>query len=206
MNDFDLERLGDVWRQQPDPVEMDRLHRSAAAVARRARWSQRIDVVAAVAVSAVVLLLVWANPQKATVAIGCGTVLLLLVSQRRQRRQRAIELQSLTGNAEEMIGQSIERVEATIRHTRFSLFTLPTALLLGLFFSYVVDADGGRGPLARISLDPSAGTIIKVLVALLVTAATIYLLRAMRRERAELERLSTLREAYRAEREIAAAD
>ena len=37
MSDFDLDRLGDVWRQQPDPAEMERLQRTAAAVSRRAR-------------------------------------------------------------------------------------------------------------------------------------------------------------------------
>ena len=33
MSDFDLDRLGDVWRQQPDPAEMERLRRTAIAVA-----------------------------------------------------------------------------------------------------------------------------------------------------------------------------
>ena len=44
MTDFDLDRLGDVWRQQPDPAEMERLQRSAAAVSRRARWAQLVDI------------------------------------------------------------------------------------------------------------------------------------------------------------------
>ena len=44
MSDFDLDRLGDVWRQQPDPAEMERLQKSAAAVARRARRAQVVDV------------------------------------------------------------------------------------------------------------------------------------------------------------------
>ena len=49
MSDFDLDRLGDVWRQQPDPEEVARLQKSAAAVARRARLAQVIDIGAAVA-------------------------------------------------------------------------------------------------------------------------------------------------------------
>ena len=44
MSDFDLDRLGDVWRQQPDPAEMERLQRTAIAVARRARLSAILDI------------------------------------------------------------------------------------------------------------------------------------------------------------------
>src|SRR5207237_8830035 len=61
MSDFDLDRLGDVWRQQPDPAEMERLRRTAIAVARRARLGAIVDVLAAVAVAAVVFVLVIIN-------------------------------------------------------------------------------------------------------------------------------------------------
>ena len=112
-DDFDLDRLGDVWRQRPDPKELEALRRSAEAVRRRARWGQIVEVVAAVVVSAVVLLLVLSNPRTDTVVVGTGAILILLVSQIRQRRQRKLELMSLTGTAEQMLDQSIARIQAS---------------------------------------------------------------------------------------------
>ena len=40
MSEIDLDHLGDVWRAQPDPAEIERLRRSAEAV-RRARAGAR---------------------------------------------------------------------------------------------------------------------------------------------------------------------
>ena len=80
MTDFDLERLGDVWRQQPDPAEMERLQRAAAAVGRRARLSQIVDIVAAIGVAAVVIALVLSNPRTETFVMGAAAILILLYS------------------------------------------------------------------------------------------------------------------------------
>ena len=93
MTDFDLDRLGDVWRQQPDPAEMERLQKSAAAVARRAQITQVTDIVAAIAVAAVVIFLVASNPKPGTMVIGSAAILILLFSNIRLRRVRRIELE-----------------------------------------------------------------------------------------------------------------
>ena len=124
MTDFDLDRLGDVWRQQPDPAELERLQKSAATVARRARISQVTDIVVAVAVAAVVIFLVASNPRPVTVAVGGAAILVLLVGNIRLRRVRQIELKHLAGGTEEMLDQSIIRAETTVRHHRFSLLGL----------------------------------------------------------------------------------
>ena len=55
MTDFDLDRLGDVWRQDPDPAEMAALKRTAETVARRARREQIADTGFAAVVSIAVL-------------------------------------------------------------------------------------------------------------------------------------------------------
>ena len=131
MTDFDLDRLGDVWRQQPDPAEMERLQKSAAAVARRAQITQVTDIVAAIAVAAVVIFLVASNPKPGTMVIGSAAILILLFSNIRLRRVRRIELEQLTGGTEEMLDQSIGRVETSLRHLRVSIIGFPLTLLVG---------------------------------------------------------------------------
>lgn len=206
MNDFDLDRLGDVWRQQPDPGELEALRRSADYVRRRARWAQAVDIASALVVAGVILFLVLSNPQKDTLVVGSAAILVLLFGQQRQRRLRREELKGLTGSAEEMLVQSVVRAEATLRRTKFSLFTLPPALGLGIVLSYVVDTGAEGELLTRFSSDPTISTLLKVLIGVLVIIAGVYLVSSMRRHREELERLKGLSDAYRQEREVSAGD
>jgi len=199
MTDFDLDRLGDVWRQQPDPAEMERLRRSAIAVARRARLGAIVDVVAAIAVAAVVILLVVANPKLQTMVMGSGAILVLLGSNIRLRRLRRIELKGLTGTTEEMLDQSIARVETTLRHHKFTLYATPPLFLatwLGFMMAAAPRPDSIFGslratPWFRMSL-MAAGFAA-------VGGLAIYLIISIRRGRRELERLNAMRQAYREE-------
>jgi hypothetical protein len=199
MTDLDLDRLGDVWRQQPDPAEMERLRRSAAAVSRRARLARVVDVGAALALAAAVIALVALNPTVKTSAMGVAAILILLGVNIHQRRLRHVQLKSLTGSTENMLDQSIERIETTLGHNRFSLIAAGPVLLVGLIFMAVV----GRG------LDSVFGAAFRFpglrMVALAMIAGTVaYLLFAIRRSRRELARLRAMREAYHQEQEKSA--
>jgi O-antigen/teichoic acid export membrane protein len=198
MTDFDLDRLGDVWRQQPDPAEMERLQKTAATVARRARLSQILDVLTAVAVSAVVVFLVASNPKLDTLLIGAAAILVMLASSIRLRKVRQVELRNLTGSTEDMLDQSIDRVETTLRYRRFSLMAVGPALVAGLLVAYfarggALFAHLGDWPLLRI---------LWVLIAVFVIVTGMgFAWRALRRGNKELERLRAMREAYRRESE-----
>jgi hypothetical protein len=198
MSDFDLDRLGDVWRQQPDPAEMERLQKTAVAVARRARLSQVLDIGGAVAVSAAVILLVAANPKLDTVMIGAAAILVLLFSNIRLRKVRRAELRTLAGSTEDMLDQSVDRVETTVRYRRFALIGFGPALLVGA----LVSAQSQRRNIFSMfnELTPSYRYAL-LLVGVLIL---IHLWRALRRERGELNRLKAMREAYRRERESTA--
>jgi uncharacterized membrane protein len=198
MSDFDLDRLGDVWRQQPDPAEMQRLQRTAVAVARRARLAAIVDVCAAVAVSAVVVILVLANPKTQTIVMGTAAILLLLGSNIRLRKLRQVELKGLTGTTEEMLDQSIARVETTLRHHKSTLYYGPLVMLGSWIFAAVVvpKKESVLGGLHDLSwFGPMlVGTAVAAVVAL-----AIYLIISVRRGRRELNRLNAMREAYRVE-------
>jgi hypothetical protein len=197
MSDFDLDRLGDVWRQQPDPAEMERLRKSAAAVARRARITQVTDVVAAIAVAAVVMYLVATNPRPGTVVMGGAAILILLLSNIRLRKVRRIELERLSGSTEEMLDQSINRVETTLRHLRLSIVCFPLMLLVGALVGYT--SQGHR------ILDASRGLPLRSLLAplgvIIILGVILFCIRAVGRSRRELERLRAMREAYRREQD-----
>ena len=203
MTDFDLERLGDVWRQQPDPAEMARLQRSASAVARRARLASTIDILGAVAVAAVVIVLVALNPRIQTLAVGAAAILVLLGGNIRLRRLRRIELRGLTGTTETMLDQSIERVETSVRHNRFTLWAMAPALVFGYALAAILiphrDALFGRlGDAALARLLWSGGWVVIALT------MALFFARGARRGGRELDRLRKMREAYRQEGEAPA--
>lgn len=199
MTDLDLERLGDVWRQQPDPEELDRLRRTALAVSRRARLQQVLDLVAAVVVASVVLFLVVSSGRTGTVLMGCAAILVLLVSHVRQRRMRQIELRSLSGTTEDMLDQSIERVETAVRHHRFSLIAIGPVLALALLFAATAEEDGAL--LGAVSGAPLLRAVWFGVALALIAGIPLFLLFAVRRGRRELERLWAMRNSYRAEGE-----
>lgn len=196
MTDLDLERLGDVWRQPPDARELEDLKRSAELVRRRARWLQVIDVIAALAVSGVVLWMVLANPKIDTLIVGGGAIAILLGSQFRSRRFRQQELRSLNGSAEQMLDQSIERVQGSLKRARSALVLLPSALLLGLLVGYVTE---GRspGPLKEvIASTPGLGPVMYFTAVGALVAGFLLVLRNLHKGRRELERLTALRASY----------
>ena len=200
MSEIDLERLGDVWRQQPDPAELEHLRRTAATVRRRARLAQIVDLGAAIIVGIVVVLLVLSSPKIETVAMGSAAILVLLVSNIRLRRLRQIELRGLGGTTEAMLDQSIERVESTLRYRRFALVAILPAIVIGNMVASSAErslgswVDSVRGipgfviAWAAFWLTILAGTVLFVAL-------------SIRRGRRELERLKAMRDAYRQEGE-----
>jgi flagellar biosynthesis component FlhA len=199
MNDFDLDRLGDVWRQQPDPKEIEALKRTAAIVSRRARWAELFDLLAALVVSGVVITLVALNPRPDTVLIGITVILVLLGGHIRQRKLRAIEIKSLTGTVEEMLSQSIDRVEARQKSIRFAALVAAPGISLGLLFAYVVDRSSGGTLLPQIDEGSPLSVAINIIAGTALVLGAVHFLRSYRRNRKELERLLALREAYRQE-------
>jgi hypothetical protein len=199
MTEIDLDRLGDVWRAQPDPAEIEQLRHAAQVVQRRARWGQLADFWLALVVAGVILALVIANPQLKTGLVGGFVIIYMLYSTARQRRLRAIELQTLTGSTERMLDQSIEQAEAAAKRSRMNLILTGPALLLGLGFAAVLDRAGGPSPLQKLNTLPWVGMFAVPALVVALAVASLYSMRTNIRSRREIERLKSLREAYRAE-------
>lgn len=199
MNEIDLDHLGDVWRAQPDPAELERLRRSAETVRSRARWGQAADLWLALLVSAVVLILTLSNPTVETGLVGAAAIALILISTIRQRRLRALELATLSAPTEQMLDQSILRAQTTVRRAWLSLWMMPPGLLLGLGFGAMLDRGEGSGLLERLAQSTNLKILAAVLISLAAAAIATHLIRIRRQARSELERLIQLREAYAAE-------
>ena len=196
MTDLDLEHLGDVWRQRPTPAELAHLRQTAEAVRRRARWAQVVDLIAAALVSGVVLLLVASNPEVDTLIVGGAAILVLLGGEIRSRRLRQEELRGLTGSTEQMLDQSIARMEATLKRTRFQLHGLGPALAVGWALAYFATNGADRhwpAPLLTGNWKP----FLMAAAVLAVVAMALYLIRSLRAGRKELGRLLALRQSYR---------
>jgi hypothetical protein len=201
MTDFDLDRLGDVWRQRPDPAEIEELLRSAGKARRRAQISQIVDAVGAVVAIILVAAFVILNPRPELLGLGGATVFVLLVSNVRLRKLRQVELRGLTGSAEDMIGQSIERVEKAINYQRLCLFAMPVLIAGYSAVSLLVDHSGG-GLLDFILGSAPAVRVLWVGAGIGAMAGlTLLLAASLRRERRELGKLCAMRDAYRDERE-----
>ncbi|MDQ8755233.1 hypothetical protein RCO27_03225 [Sphingosinicella sp. LHD-64] len=199
MTDFDLERLGDMWRQDPDPAEIEKLRRTADRVARHARRAQFADAAFAILVSIVVLILAISNPRPATLLIGGAAIALMLGSSIRQRKLRALELKSLTGTAEQMLDQSIARAHATLKRVRTGLLGGLPGVILGLAFGAALESGSVDGILADIGERLAGPHSVAVHLVIIVAALYIYLFVMMRRSRRELKSLTVLRDAYRRE-------
>ena len=204
MTEIDLDRLGDVWRQQPDPAEMEQLQRAAVAVARRARFAQVVDFGAAAAVSLMVIMLVLSNPSVQTTILGGGAILVLLGGNIRQRRLRQIEFRSMTGGTEEMLDQAIERIETTVRHHRFGLIAMGPVILFSVLFAATAERQAGSA-LGSLRDAPWFSFVWIGGWAAALVGLTLLSLFSVRRGRRELERLRAMREAYRQERESSGA-
>lgn len=200
MSEIDLDRLGDVWRQQPDPAELERLQRTAAAVRRRARLARIVDLAAAIIVGVVVVLLVLSSPKADTIAIGSAAILILLVSNIRLRRVRQIELRGLAGTTEAMLDQSIERVESTLRYRRFAFFTVVPAIVIGNMVA--TSAQRSLGSVVdSVSHIPGFRIAWAAFWLTILAGTVLFLALSIRRGRRELERLTAMRDSYREEGE-----
>ena len=201
MSELDFDRLGDVWRQGLDPRELEELKRAAEAVRRRAQWQQIVDVAAAILVGGVVLFLVLSNPATDTLVVGGGAILILLVSQIRSRRLRQQETRSLTGSAEQMLDQSIERLQATLKRARSGLIFFGPAVLFGILLASVFDRRSGAEIREMINAQPGLSTILAFVAGLVIAGVYVQTFRTLRQSRRELERLTALRDSYRQEQE-----
>lgn len=202
MNDFDLERLAQVWREEPPAAEVEEMRRAAAQASKSARRAGIFNWGAAALVAGLVLLLVTANPRIETALAGGGAILVMLTSQARQRRLQALELKSLTGGTEQMLDQLIARTQAALKRTRFSLLAMGPATLVGIFFAYVAENRRAR----ELFPQEVFGPWLIVALILILTAVSVHFVRTIRKARKELERLKAMQESYRNEREESTRD
>ena len=202
MTDFDLDRLGELWRQDPEPAEIERMRQSAAAISRRARRAQLADNLGMIVTCTAMLTLVILNRNPGTLLAAAAALLLLLYTFVRNRTLRETEIGMLTGTTEEMLDQSIERAQSTRKRARLNLIAGPIMILV--IAAMLSTRGAARGILAtKFHLPPWSAMAVAIVSAVLIVAMMIGYVRIYRRSGLELERLAALRDAYRASGEDA---
>jgi hypothetical protein len=200
MSDFDLDRLGNLWRQDPEPAEIEKLRLTARGVSRRARWAQFGDTAGALVAGAGLLVVCFANRNLQTLIPAGASILFMLISVIRTRKLREIEIRSLTGTTEEMIEQSIERVHATRKRIRFSALGLLAAIPLGAWL-VSTHGSGATHTLAAVGAGSRLYAVISAVLAALVLLMLLNAWRIWRQSADELDRFIALRDAYRREQD-----
>jgi Mn2+/Fe2+ NRAMP family transporter len=200
VTDFDLERLGELWREQPDPEEVERQRLAAREVARKARRAELAENVLAALTLLVILAVVSINPGTVSYGLGVLTAFLIVSSQLRQRRFRRAEIVSLTGETPTMLDRAIVRLEATLRRTRFGMLVIGPATAVGAFFALSVDRPGEGTRILTFS-QGTASVVIIILSTVVLLATILHLHSTMKKSQAELDRLRELRESYRVEQD-----
>jgi hypothetical protein len=201
VSDFDLDRLGSLWRTEPEAEEMRELKRSADLARRKARWLMILDYALAGVTIGAVLLILAVNPKPEALLVGGAAVFVMITSLLRRRRLRRFELQGLVGDTESMLESSIVRIEATVKRAKSGLMVIGPSIFLGLLFGFIVDKGGGGAALPTIEGDAWRGVVVRGLFIFIVVATIAQLVLSIRRSRAELNRLIRLREAFRQEHE-----
>ncbi|MFN3944109.1 MAG: hypothetical protein ACK4K7_04175 [Allosphingosinicella sp.] len=196
MNDFDLDRLGGLWRADPDPEEIRRLERSAAKARKRGRLAAMLDMALALLIAAVVIGAVAVNPERQTVMAGGAALLILLLSHVRQRRLREVELQSLASDTGTMLDQSIARLDARLKRMRLGLVAIGPATLIGAVFASALDQSSGGEFFQNLWRDEGLRGPVVIGAVMLVAATVVQMFVSLRRSRRELDRLRELRAAY----------
>ncbi|HEV2748364.1 MAG TPA: hypothetical protein VGW34_13830 [Allosphingosinicella sp.] len=206
MTDIDLDKLGTVWRGSLADEQISDLVRSARKVSRRARIGLMLDQVGAALVVLAVLVIVAVDGEADTIFFGSVAILVLVLSQLRQRRYRQIEVRSLTGGTEAMIEQLIERQRASLKRVRFGLWIIGPATVAGVLFASTIGGSAEYEMLSRRIADPQLRIVLMGLATLLITGTAVHLALTIRRYRGEIERLMALRDAYRREHESSRTD
>jgi hypothetical protein len=206
VNEFDLDRLGSLWRTEPGAEELSKLRRSAESARRRAYWTSLLDYgLAAIAVSTVLMILAF-NPNFEAILVGAAAVVVAIMSLTGRKRARRIELQSLAGDTESMLETSIAAVETRLKRSKSGLMVLGPSILLGVLFGFIVDKGGGGAALPTLEGEAWRGMVVRGLLIFIIGLTTIQLILSVRRSRAELDRLFQLQEAYRLEHEATPPD
>lgn len=201
MTDFDLDKLGELWRKEPDADEMRALQRSAERVMHRAKLAQIMDTVLTGLAAGIVLMLVAYNPSVRTAVVGMAAILIMLWTQIHRRRLRQWELQSLASDPQTMIERSILRLQATLKRTFLGLLFIGPATILGVFFAFTVEQAGQQQSLWLREAEPEVRKAVIAAGIGMLGGVVVHAIRTLIRGRRELARLVNLRDAYRAEQQ-----
>ena len=201
MTDLDLERLGDLWREEPDPKAIAELLRAAGAARRRALAGLLFDYALAALLLAACVTIIAVNPKLEVIAVGVLAIVLLVTSQVRQLQSRRLELKGLTGDTEKMLDQSIAQVEARVKQARSGLILFVPAFLVGLAFA-AVSEDSRTSAFIFPALGHPLPHVMLMLLAVIVGGTLmVHLALTIRRGRREHARLLELRHSYGQEHE-----
>jgi hypothetical protein len=199
MTEFDLDRLGSLWRQDPEPAEIERLRQSARKVSRRARLAQAADAAGTLAVSVSLIIIALVNRRADATAVIGTIIAFLFYSSLRNRKLRELEVKAATGSTQEMLDQAIARGEGVLKRIRANLVASIIALpLMGLLL-LTLEHGPGRNLARRYFEHSHIPLVVDFVILVLVGWIVVQTLVTVRNTRREVRQLRALREAFQTE-------
>ena len=197
MTDPDLQRLTELW-QTPEPAAAEDFERLARRARRDARLMGWVDAALAFLVIAPMVVTSFIKP---SIGVAIGAMLSIGMVVWLTMKRRALRQMAKTIAAEgrsNFLETSIRLAETTVRRDMIGAISFPPAIL-GALLARVAFRSETADPLGALST--WASTPRGLLALSLILGLVFWMVRNLRRHRAELRRLREVRVAYLQESE-----
>lgn len=201
MNRPDVDEFAALWQDEPDPLEQAQMEAYARTARRRGKLLDLIDYAYWIWFLVIFVLGSFISTIPLTIAFAVPLMLGLTWITLRRRRLRQMTRAMSTSDRAAFLETSLRSARANLRRTIIGLASIPFVVPAAVFFKVSIKTGGSLPEVWEAFLvwaqSPRAPVAITLL--LIVAAFTV---RSLRRTKAEIHRLETLREGYQVEEEL----
>jgi hypothetical protein len=197
----EFDEFAAVWQDEADPLEQAQMEADARGARRRGRLLDYIDYAVSIALLVVFVGGSFISTSPLTIAFAVPLMIGLTWMTWRRRRLRQMARTLNTSDRAAFLGTSLRNARADLRRTTIGLVSLPLVVPAAVFFKVSVRTGGGPRELweGMVAWAQSPRSVIAVWLLLILAGFT---LRSMRRTKAEIQRLDSLRQGYEVEAEL----
>jgi hypothetical protein len=200
MNGPDVDEFAELWQEGPDPLEQAQMEAYARQARRRGRLLDYIEYAVWVSLLVMVVGGSFLSTSPLTLALAVPLMLAVTWLTWKGRRLRQMARTLNTSDRAAFLETSLRNARANLRRNTIGLVSIPLVLPVALIFKVSIRSGGGPQEVWQAFLAWSQ-TIRAPIGIVLLLILTVFTLRTRRKTKAEIRRLTALRESYEAEAE-----